>query len=383
MFIIIDRVKQQEFKFIDTMRIGILTFHCAHNYGAVLQCYALQQAIKYLGHDVEVIDYRPNFLVKPYNIIYLKRLRAKSPLHTIKKCLDELLVLKKRIIRHNAFDSFINSKLILSERIKKFDKIPSKYDVYVMGSDQIWNPKITHGYDNAYFGNFNFTKGKRRYISYAASMESSATDKRAEEELARLLKNLDAISVRESQLADFLTRDLVSHVKVETVLDPTLIVDRQIWDKIAKSTLSDRRYVLIYQIRQDINTRRIATELARQLNATVVEITANFRAKGGTDILQCVSPEEFVGLIRDSTCVVTTSFHATSFSIIYNKPFYTLQLSDGNDSRAQSLLQSLLLSDRMINKESSPIFTDIDYKKIEVRIQKLKKDALDFLSTNI
>ena len=143
---------------VRTMKIGILTFHCAHNYGAVLQCYALQEMLKGMGHTVEIIDYRPDYLRMPFDVINLHRIQSRNLLRLVKSIILETLSLSQRIIRHRKFDSFIKYYLNLSRSVG----ISSDYDVYVMGSDQIWNPKITNGFDGVYFGYLPFPKAKNR-----------------------------------------------------------------------------------------------------------------------------------------------------------------------------------------------------------------------------
>ena len=236
------------------MRIGILTFHCAHNYGAVLQCYALQETLKGMGHNVEIIDYRPEYLIKPYDVINFKRISSPTILGQLKKCLLETVVLPKRLKRHKAFSRFINHKLNLSERVVE-DKIPIKYDVYVMGSDQIWNPKITKGFDAVYFGDFTYAKENRKYIAYAASMAVIELDEPSKCYLSNALSNFNAISVRERQLVPLLQPLLKN--KIDVVLDPTLLVNPEIWENIARSSHIKGKYVLVYQIRRDANTLRI------------------------------------------------------------------------------------------------------------------------------
>ena len=212
-------------------KIGILTFHCAHNYGAVLQCYALQETLKKMGHDVEVIDYRPQYLLSPYAVFNINRIKSNNPLKIIKRSIRETILLGVRLKRYYTFYQFIKNKLSLSSRITKYN-IPESYDVYIMGSDQIWNPKITEGFDPVYFGNFNFQKGSKKYISYAASMEANELNNQAKNTYKKFLKNFDSISVRENQLAELLQP--LSEKNIETVLDPTLLADNQIWDNIAQ-----------------------------------------------------------------------------------------------------------------------------------------------------
>lgn len=362
------------------MKIGILTFHCAHNYGAVLQCYALQEMLKNMGHKVEVIDYRPEYLLAPYRKFSLSRFKRSSLLSIVKACIRESLLLVKRIRRYNAFQTFINKRFNLSPTVK--DKaIPPFYDVYIMGSDQIWNPKITKGFDPVYFGFFDFDKGKRKYISYAASMETKELDKKAENYYKKALMNFDALSVREIQLKNLLQP--FTEKNVEIVLDPTLFANKKIWNAIVKSPDIDRKYILIYQVRQDNNAMRIAQQLAQNIDAEVIEVKSCLDLHSSSKIRQCDSPEEFLGWIKYSDCVITTSFHGTAFSVIFNRPFYCIKLNDGGDTRSESLLKSLGLEYRLINKDETPMFSTIDYSEANKRLEYLQEKSATFLTKAI
>lgn len=356
------------------MKIGILTFHCAHNYGAVLQCYALQETLKGMGHDVEVIDYRPEYLLAPYRIFDVHRLLSKKPMQLIKIWGREFLIFNRRRKRYKAFNDFISTRLNLSDRIQGND-IPSKYDIYIMGSDQIWNPKITKGFDPVYFGEFLFDKGKKKYISYAASMEVNSLNEDEKSFYKKSLANFDSISVRESQLATLLQP--LTEKKVEFVLDPTLLADINIWNKIAESPNINVKYVLVYQVRVDEDVQRIAHLLAEEIGAIVVEVTACLIPSFNCHKLQCESPEEFLGLIKHASFVITTSFHGTAFSIIFKRPFYSIALEDGKDTRVFSLLKGINLSNRIIKKSSNPVFSEIDYNNVNISIYRRK--AKEFL----
>lgn len=355
------------------MRIGILTFHCAHNYGAVLQCYALQETLRGMGHEVVVIDYRPEYLLTPYRIFSFGRIASRN---LEKGIVCELLLLGRRIARHNAFNRFIEARLSLSSRVG-VGGIPMDCDVYVFGSDQIWNPKITRGFDPIYFGEFGFPKGNRLYVAYAASMEANELSEEERAFYVSALRNFDSVSVRESQLAMLLQP--LAPQKVKKVLDPTLLAGVRVWDVIAVRPHISKRYVLVYQVRTNPNILRIASEVARSLDAVVVEVTAWLSVAGGKYKKQCASPEEFLGWIKYASCVVTTSFHGTAFSVIFNRPFYSILLGDGSDTRSASLLRNIGLEDRAVSKDSSPVFSDVDFSGANERLAVLRKKSEQFL----
>ena len=147
------------------MKIGILTFHCAHNYGAVLQCYALQQYLRSLGYEVLIVNYRPEYLLKPYTIV--PDLGNTSLVGKIKILLNFILSFFVRVIRYRGFEKFINKYLLVSKVVNREDIDSLTCDVYIVGSDQVWNPKITEGFDDVYLGNFvvrrNVKKIRKEY----------------------------------------------------------------------------------------------------------------------------------------------------------------------------------------------------------------------------
>ena len=197
------------------------------------------------------------------------------------------------------------------------------------------------------------------------------------------LENFDSLSVRESSMK-ILLQPLIGK-KIEEVLDPTLLADSCIWKNIIKKPYIKYKYVLVYQVRSDKNTLRIARQIANEIGAVVIEVMANFFIKDcfHKNKIQCASPEEFIGFIKNASFIVTTSFHGTAFSIIFNKPFYCVTLNDGEDSRSASLLKSIGLENRMIQKDSSPKFSDVDFNYANESLSLQKKESLYFLNKAI
>ena len=358
------------------MKIGILTFHCAHNYGAILQCYALQEYLKVQGHNVEVIDYRPPYLLKPYSLFNINRIRSRNPIRIIKNFIRESILFYGRYKRYCGFESFIKNRLNLSAKVKG-KNIPDNYDVYIIGSDQVWNPKITEEFDNIYFANFPFKKEQKKYISYAASMETQELNHEQKKYFTSALNSLDQISVRENVLCELLQP--LTHKDIKQVLDPTLLIESSVWEKVVTPPNIKLKYVLVYQVRINERTMQIANEIAKQIGGIVIETVAWLDKQCLKNKYQYASPEMFLGLIKHASCIVTTSFHGTAFSVIFNKPFYTLVLNDGKDSRSLSLLSSVGLRDRAISLETVPTFTPIDYSKANQQLNIIRKESSQFL----
>lgn len=138
---------------------------------------------------------------------------------------------------------------------------------------------------------------------------------------------------------------------------------------------------MVYQVRKDMNTIRIAKEIAKQLKVGIVQLESEIRVKCSRNSKPCVSPSDFVCLIKNAACVVTTSFHGTAFSVIFNRPFYCVELGDAGDERAKNLLASLHLSERMIPKSCHPIFSEIDYIETNKLRDKMQIESLNFLTS--
>lgn len=359
------------------MKIGILTFHCAHNYGAVLQCYALQETLKSMGHDVHIINYRPNYLESRHPSIGYRSILSVNFIKNIQhyKMAQESFRLFQSFERcHFMLTDICVTKDELIDLIQDFDYI-------VIGSDQVWNKKY-NGNDSIWLGaGFNRKGDTPKLISYAASSGNVDFDTDDENLLIDNLSHFKAISVREKSLKDKLC-SLLPNIKVVQTLDPSLMADKNIWAKWFRPILNDK-YILVYQARPDNNVYRIAEEFALQLKAKVLTVDF-YKNRYAFECEQIVvSPLDFLSIVRNAQCVVTTSFHGTAFSIITNTPFYTIKLNDGADERSMSLLEMLGLKDRMIEKNSKPQFTPIDFSKVEPFLNEQKILSQSFLKENI
>lgn len=368
-------------------RIGILTFHCAHNYGAVLQTYGLQEQLKLMNFDVEIIDYIPRYLLDPY--------LAVKPFRTCRtNCLTKSLAYLKflakeapfvpfRLYRRKKFSEFIINRLQLSEErfFRAFDE-NLKYDFYVIGSDQVWNPDISNGFDTVYFGNFRTGKEAKR-ISYAASMSKYNLTGQQKAELQNLLANFDRISVREDELGMYLSDNY--RIDATTVLDPTLLVTPDLWHSMAEAPRK-KKYLLVYTIVLREKTMNIARRIAKERGLEIIEIVADnivLRDYYTSQTIVCASPGEFVGWFKNADFVVTSSFHGTAFSLIFNKQFWTIGAGDGRDSRIRTLLSHIGLENRLILSEGIRSDETINYVRPNKQLQALRANSVNFLRNNL
>ena len=337
----------------------------------------MQEHLKLIGHQVEIIDYRPKYLTDPYKLFEINRIKANNIFKLFKNILREIIIFPTCYKRYNKFKSFITNKLNLSIKIKS-NQIPSKYDIYIFGSDQIWNSKLTKGYDDIYFGKFTFPKNNKKYIAYAASMETNSLSNKCKESLKENLSNFNNISVREENLVKLLQP--LTPNNIQHVLDPTLLISKQKWTSIAKKPNINKKYVLVYQVRSNTQTINIAKNIAKQIDGIVIETVSHPNKKCLNNKYQSASPEEFLGLIKYAECIITTSFHGTAFSVIFNKPFYSILLNDGNDSRVVSLLNNIGLSNRLINLNDKVEFSSISYDKVIQKLSILQEKSFKYIN---
>ena len=361
------------------MKIGLLTFHAAHNYGAVLQAYATQEQIKEMGYAIEVIDYNPDYLIKQ-KLFPLSS--TNSLIVNVKLLIEGMITLPWKLKRRTSFQKFIAQQLQLSER--KYHNQPftenDGYDVFVMGSDQIWNCKLTKGFDSVYLGDFKI-KPTAKKITYAASMSHYALTIAQVDEFSKLLTNFTAISVREQELHDYLEK---SYNKESTVvLDPTFLLSAQKWSSIAVKPKKTKKYVLVYSIDLREDALRMAYKIAEEIGAEVIELSMSVDKNVLKNNYQTASPEEYVGLFEHSEFVVTSSFHGTAFSVIFNKPFFSIAHGSDKDSRQKTILNNLGVINRFITKDSNPSFETLDYTIPNQKLNAMRETSIQFLNKKL
>ena len=361
------------------MNIGILTFHYACNYGAVLQCFALQKYLMSQGHEVTVIDYKPKAVASGYKWLDIRRFWGTTPCRFYNKTKVELKVISKRKRRYDAFDAFVSRYLDLSVRIrnvKDMELHAQKYDMIIIGSDQVWNTKITGGFDKIYWGMFKHGESPL-LISYATSMENSF-DQSKRSVIADHLKKFNTVSVREKSLKNLL-EPCADDKKISVVADPTMLLDASDWERLLPSDhLTEEPYLLFYQVRHSERAFNIASRIAKEKGLRIICLSARPELVNSPEV-SCASPEDFVSLFKNASFVVTTSFHGTSFSIIFRKEFLCIDTNDGRNSRQTDLLEKVGLADRMVSADSEESIPDIDWESISSRIDEYIVESKNYL----
>ncbi len=359
------------------MKIGILTFHCALNYGALMQTYGLQEYLKRMGHEVFVIDYRPKYLLKPYSVFNWRWSSAFSVKQNLFFLIRSILVFPIRLKRKKGFSRFINKHIHLCPMDSTNQG--ARFDAFVFGSDQIWNPIITEGFDRVYFGQFSASIGKR-LVTYAASAGSVEYVKSNEKEFISLLSSYTAISVREKSLADFINKQSGKR-RATVVVDPVLLAGRTVFESIALKEKVGNNYLLVFQLSYNdtiFATRRIVNAIAKEKKLEIVELVSFMESlKNNRQIITTASIEHFISLFRDASYVVTTSYHGTIFSILFEKDFTVVD--SFVSERMVSLLSMLDLKERLAKNEKYIILDKIDYRQTNERLEKMRLSSQMFL----
>lgn len=349
------------------MKIGILTFHRAHNYGAVLQCYALQEVLKSMGHEVWIIDYRQPHTEKVYKVLSMD-----NALNCIEKPIRFLRYFKntpKRITRKKHFESFNANYLHITKPCT--NNIPTDFDCYIIGSDQLWSKQCLGGiFDEVFLGSFK-RNSQSKLIGYAISSNQESLNSLEDKRIKTLIENFSLFSMREERNAKLAEQK--TGVNIDRCLDPTLLTNTKVWDKITNSKWANEDYILIYQVRYPLNQPKYleekADELSKQFNnCKVINISSAI-----------YSVEDFLSLFKYAKYVVTTSFHATVFSVVFETPFYAIKLKDGHDDRYENLLNQIGANEMCVDMDFKPIKKEIDFRPIKEKLKVIQEQSLSFL----
>ena len=321
------------------MKIGIITMHKVLNYGSALQAYALQQKLLSLGYENELIDYQ-----------YPRPVAKKK---TIKSFFSSVVIFIRNAIigfplekKKRKFDLFYNQNFKLSKEYYTYESLqsnPPQYDVYITGSDQVWNPRFA-GNDSNFF--LSFAPDDKPKLSYAASFATSVIEDDKKGFYSKYLSRYDSISVRENTGVK-LVKELTGKDAV-LCCDPTILLTSEEWDKLAiQSQLEIKyKYILVYVLNYMIGD--IYPEIQRTID--YVQKTLGYKViylvgrkedafRKNSFLYKKGGPAEFIYLFKHAEFVITTSFHGVAFSLIYDKPLLgVVNMDKVDDTRIQSLL---------------------------------------------
>lgn len=354
------------------MKIGILTLPLNTNYGGILQAYALQTVLERMGHEVEVIQWKKNeFKGFPWYkaiLVYAKRLLLGRELRREYRLQREGKIIYQPM--QESIDRLIhytNQTIDSKKNLIKYCN-QSKFDAFVVGSDQVW--RKSYGDDNKSF--FNFFQKQKSYpqlatyfldfvddlkilplkISYAASFGVDYAEYSPKESLfyGKLLSKFNVVSVREQQGVQLIKDIYKWNVVAQQVLDPTMLLNAEDYLALVNQQQCKRNqssYILYYVLDENLNTTKISKEISDSLGMPIVKISVN-EQEGTVEERIMPSVEEWLSLFANADFILTDSFHGTVFSIIFNKPFYVVGNVKRGMARFNSLLSQFNIENRLL-----------------------------------
>lgn len=318
------------------MKKYIITIHCIPNFGSVFQSYGLVEFLRKQGEDVKIIDYRPHY--------YLEGRGA------LKSYIAKLLNLKSFVSQTKKYNRFIRKELSLTPKVyKTFQDLVSLNEqeaVFISGGDQIWNSFHPSGRDDAY--KLTFLNNQKR-IAFGSSMgRTSFTDEELKS-LASKVNNYSFIGLREQSTVPLLAKNV--EVPVQHVVDPVLLLKKEDYKRfIGQKPIISEPYLLMYLSDNSELLNNVVNTISKRLGLKVVHV-CGFRKKCYCDyFLKSTGPEELLNLIYYSQFVVSSSFHATLFSLLLEKQFCTLLPEAGTNARIEDLLGYYGLEKRIVRK---------------------------------
>jgi len=360
-------------------KIGILTFLYT-NYGGLLQGYALQKYLKKEESlDVININFRTKWHENDAKVFNLYG-SFKSKLGQIAFTLLRFNGLLKRKLRTEKFKRDHFNLTNVYRTTDKFISNPPVMDVYITGSDQVFNPN--GNYKDVFY--LNFEKGKKRKVAYAASFGICDFTINHTEEIASFIKDFDALSCREKEGAEYLSS--ISGKESKWTVDPTFLLNSEEWTQIAIAPKIKNKYIFIYALASESHLIEVARKIKEGTGYEIICVRSNTRDFYTIDkfIYGC-GPSEFLGLVKNAEYVVTDSFHGTIFSTIFDKPFYVFISRPKVSTRIYNLIELLKVPERIITEESFHSFEFNNklcppYKK---NLNQMIENSKDFIKKEI
>lgn len=368
------------------INVGIITFHNSYNCGSMLESYAMQEIVKKIGANPEIIDFSSMGQRKMYSVFYDNT--------NLKDIVKNVLIFprRKQIQENNQNYEYFKRHYSLSKQYREGKLVTDdSYDIVIAGSDQIWNITIPD-YDDVYFLPWVKTAKKVAYApSFGAKrIEDFSTDK---EKYAIWIRAFDALSVREKNGKQWIKE--LSGKDAKLLIDPTLLLDLEDYSKIEEDIEIEKNssFIFLYCPSFDKSICKMVQLLAEKYKLSVYTWSAKSYCirnvkKYGFKLVASESPGKYLSYIRRAKLVITTSFHGTIFSTIYKKNFFVIKNGEmfGRDDRVKTLIEQLQIEDRMI----PPVFDAaydymqvVDYTAYNKQLPILRMEAINYLKSEI
>lgn len=361
-----------------------MTQPLGHNYGGIIQNFALQKVLKDNGYQPITINRRSG---KDVGKFVSLKIELNHKLKNISGIPLDSIFIKQKVFQHTR--SFIKKYISITEALDS-NEILNQYfqthtfDAYIVGSDQTWRPKYSPNIYNFYLDFLK--KGKAKRISYASSFGTDQWEYTDEEQrkCVALAQQFDAVSVREDS-AVVLCKNFLN-VDASLVLDPTLLLGAEDYFEVINAPIESKHlftYVLDKSQDKNLFIKKCSTILQMEVSGNQARYNLYDNDSNNVEDYQLPPLESWLQSFRDAEFVITDSFHGTIFSILNNKPFIAIVNRERGSSRFISLLTQLGLMDRLVydvrNFDTNLLFKSIDYIKVQKKLNILKQSSLQFL----
>jgi hypothetical protein len=365
------------------MKLGLLSFHNAANYGAALQAFALQKVLWDSGFDCEYINYQNDYRKSCYSMTHhlLSSLRKGNMKDAIRYALGSPFMMLRKV----RFNAFYEKNLKCTSRIYSSSaearELSNNYDKFIVGSDQVWNWE-NNGGDEAFL--LSFVEDDAKKISYSSSFGTAEISEEQKPVYRNYLSRIAHLSVREKYGIE-LVRNLIDREDT-LVLDPVFLLSKEQWEQVADSKKKKESYIFSYTNKPNQLESFLSETGYDVQNSCLYKLSRNLTV---TDFLHSkvrvkytMSPSEFLSVIRDANLIVSASFHCVALSIIMNKPFVAILTGDkGKDERLLSILSLLGLEERIFTGQmtGNQVNRPIDYDAVNKKIEEMKVSSMRFL----
>ncbi len=366
------------------MKIALITIHKVTNYGAVLQAYATKIALSKYG-KVSTIDYHSQHLAHHMDMI-----RFELSVHGVKMLAHDLLNLPQRYRLLSRFKKFIELNMNLTSQVNSVQLEKGElnhFDIYVCGSDQIWNPGVVTSegnIDSIFF--LSFVKNMGKKFSFASSIGHHQYSETEKAEVKNLLSDFKMISVRESDGQKKL-QEILPERDIHHVVDPTLLLSKKEWytDFKIEDNEPKEKYILVYSVPRTELIKKAIEFFSKKLNLKVVAIDRMLLPITKVDKhVRTAGPKEFIELYAKASFVITDSFHGTCFAVNFEKPFACISANE-RANRQESLLSLLGIKERLMYKEDDflNLAPEVDYDNVTKKLAKIRDESLNYIELAI
>lgn len=370
------------------MKIYTITCHDVYNYGASLQAYALQAFCESLGNQYEIIDYKPTYMTHKYAFTYLPKDNPKYNLYKKIGPFGFLLALFLRrdqlhcIPRKLAFDKFTSAFLHCTDKVYEsnqelIDALPDG-DLYITGSDQVWNTDMQNGRDDAYY--LAFAPSDKKKISYAASFGLASIPDIHSTSIKMHLKRLDWISIRE--ITGVRIANSLGFAATQ-VMDPVFLLSQNQWLSLCTKKHKEKYLLLYYLGERSSQFEDLVKKIAHERKLLIYSINDSKKVQFADKNINNAGPIEFLEYLSQAEYVLSTSFHATAFSLIFERQFGVCPIKgQNNQTRMRDVLTLFHLDDHFL-EYGKKLPTDIEYNQITPLIHERLEESRNMLMKHL